>query len=125
MKYFLLNLLKENFEKTNEFVGFESKSERDFISSGDKIVYLCDGIVMGIFEAVEKIDGKYQNTNFHFQISLKKIAILQNGLIARPLWYKVSLQKPIAGSKSIYQLSEKEFEKIVLTINEKKKELVF
>ena len=127
MKFWLCDHSWEDYKKTTSFVGFESKEEFSALSLGDRIVYSGNGLVAGIFEAEGFAGNEYSGwqSSRPFQVRLKPLNIPQVDLVAKPLRYKVRLEKPFAGKGSLYRLSEQEYKKIELAILEGKRELVY
>lgn len=127
MKFFLVNHEWGDFRKTIEYIGFASEAERKPVSIGDRIVYFGQGLVAGVFEASSFVQGEFSGwrEELPFQIKLKALHIPLPELIAKPLHYKVQLQKPVEGSPRLFELSEQEFSKIVRDIRDGKAELVF
>lgn len=127
MKHWLVNHSWESFKRTKEYCGFQLESERDKIVVGDKIVYFGQSLVFGIFEAVTLRDNEFKGWKkpYAFQVKLKPIVLATGGLIAKPLEQKISLQKAAGGSPNLLELSEEEFNKIKVAIEQKQKILVF
>ena len=118
MNLWLYNDSWDEFGKNPASVTFGSAAQRASVSVGDKIVYASNGIVAGIFEA-------QNHSQEGFGINLKPLLVPQTELVAKPLRYKISLEKPFGGTNCLYRLTEQEFGKIELAIKEKKRELVY
>ena len=59
VKYYLINYSWESFQKTKEYCGFVNQEERDIVNIDDIIVYFGQGVVFGIFKAIEKPDNAF------------------------------------------------------------------
>ncbi|HLC79469.1 MAG TPA: hypothetical protein VJG83_03480 [archaeon] len=127
MNYFVVVIAWDDYKKTLEYVGFSSEMEMKIISLGDRVVYFSEGLIAGIFEAESFCKNEFSGwqKELPFQIKLRPLLVPEKDFIARPLKYKVQLEKSIPPSSSLYKLSEQEFSKISLGISQKKKELVF
>jgi len=125
--FWLVNHSWESFKRTREYCGFLSEAERNKISFGDKIVYFGQGIVFGLFEAIDLPDNEFKGWQKHypFQVKLKPIIISKKGLIAKPLQDKIYLQKTEGKSVNLVELTEKEFNQIKKAIENEEKELKF
>ena len=127
MKIWMLNARLEDFRATQEYCGFRTEGERKPISVGDKIVYVCSGVIFGVYETekiVEREFIEWRQTR-PFQLKLNPILVPEKGLVAGPLHYKTKLQKHVADSPSIWIMSEWEYNKIMQAFREGSKELIF
>ncbi len=127
MAFWAVNHSWDSFRATKEYCGFVSETERNKISTDDKIVYLGQGIVFGIFEAVELVENEFKGWKkpYHFQVKLKPIVLSEKGLVAKQLESKILLQKSESGSPNLLELNETEYNAIKKAVEEKQKELVF
>ena len=127
MVYWLVNHSWQSFKATKEHCGFVAKEERDKITVGDGIVYFGQGLVFGVFEAAELVDGEFTawKRGYPFQIKLKPIAISEEGVAAKPLEDKIQVQKAQGGSPNLLGLNEKEFELVKKAVEEKQKQVDF
>ena len=127
MSFWLVNHSWESFRRTQEYCGFNDFAERDKIKIGDKIVYLGQGIVFGLFEAVGLPDKEFKGwqKSYPFQVKLKPIAIIKGGLMAKCLQDKVQIEKSKGKSPNLVELPENEFNQIKKSIENGEKELVF
>ena len=127
MNLWLYNDSWDDFKKSPRLIGFQSERERAIISKGDKIVYASSGIVAGTYEAGDSVQNRFTGWSGQrpFQIMLLPVLIPSQELVAKPLRYKVQLERPFPGAKNLFRLSEQEFGKIELAIKERKKELVY
>lgn len=137
MKYYLINHSWESYMKTKEYCGFMSEEERNLISSGDIIVYFGQGIVFGVFEAIELVNDEFNGwkKKYPYQVKLKPILLSQKGLIAKQLQDKFTLLKDksrsfprVSSEETLYQnlveLSENEYSLIFNGITDGKKEII-
>jgi len=126
MKTWMFNGSLDDWAATREGCGFASAQELEPVSDGDKIIYFCNGLILGIFEA-EKIAGAgfAALKGKPYQVKLQKILIPQKGLVASPLHYKISLQKHAKGSPTLWEISEWECNKIMQALREGNRELMF
>lgn len=127
MRIWMLNRNLEDFKAAQQYCGFASEEERKPIGIGDKVVYVCNGIVLGVFEAEKLVQKEFDGwrEKLPFQVKLKPIVVPEKGLVASPLHYKTQLQKHVEGSSSLWQLSEWEYNKMMQALREGRKELVF
>lgn len=127
MTFWLINHSWESFKRTQEYCGFISESERDKIQIGDRIVYFGQGLVFGLFEAMELPESEFKGwqKQYPFQVKLKQILSAKGGLKAKVLESKILLQKSVDGSGNLVELTETEFNQIKQAIETKQKELVF
>ena len=127
MIYWLINHSWESFKRTQEYCGFVNPNERDKVQVGDKIAYFGNGIVFGLFEAIDLPDDEFKGweKKYPFQVKIKPIIIAKGGVMTKPLADKISLQKAQEGSSNLVELSENEFNQIKQAIEKGEKELKF
>ncbi len=126
MKIWMLNASLEDWEATRDYCGFGSEQERSPISAGDRIIYFCNGLIVGVFEAGKTVESEFSGLKERqFQVKLRKILVPENGLVASPLHYRTRLQPHAPLSPSLWGVSAREYEKIMQALAEGKKELVF
>ncbi|GAG44416.1 unnamed protein product, partial [marine sediment metagenome] len=120
MTDWLINHSWESFRRTKEYCGFVSKIERDKIEVEDKIVYFGQGMIFGVFEAIDLPNNEFKGWKkaYPFQVKLKPSAISENGIAAKPLESKILLQKSDGGSANLLELTETEFNRIKKAIEE-------
>ena len=125
--FWLVNHSWESFKRTQEYCGFISEQERNKIKVGDKIVYFGQGIVFGLFEAIDLPENEFRDWQkpYAFQVRLKPILISKKGLITKPLQSKIQLQKMKGSASLIVELTENEFNQIKKTMENNEKELKF
>lgn len=125
--FWLVNHSWESFKRTQEYCGFISEQERNKIKTGDKIVYFGQGIVFGLFEAIDLPDNEFKGWQkpYPFQIKLKPIIVSKKGMIAKQLQSKIQLQKMQGNSFEVVELTENEFNQIKKAIEKEEKELKF
>lgn len=125
MKIYLINHSWESYMRTKEYCGFMSEEERDQISVGDKVVYFGQGIVFGVFEAIELVNDEFNGwkKKYPYQIKLKEIMVINNGVLARQLQDKFKILKEDNKYNNLVELSDDEFKIIIQSINENKKEV--
>ena len=137
MKIYLINHSWESYMKTKEYCGFMSEEERDQISVGDIVVYFGQGIVFGVFEAIELVNDEFNGwkKKYPYQVKLKPVLLSPKGLIAKQLQDKFTLLKNnsrsfprVSSEETLYQnlveLSENEYNILFNGITEGKKEII-
>jgi len=123
VNYWLVNHNWLSFSQTREYCGFRSDFEQKKIHPSDKIVYFGDGLVLGLFEAVELVKNKFNGWSGHYpyQVRIKTLDLPNNPPKSelRIDWLKTKfmLRKDEGGSANLMSLTEKEFEEIVHTVS--------
>ena len=126
MKNWMLCGALDEWGASREYCGFRTRTERATVALGDRIIYFCNGLVVGVFGAGKFVENESAGLRQKpFQIRLKEIALPQHGLVAGPLHYKTSLQKHVQGSPTLWEISEWEYNKIMQALSEGHKELMF
>ena len=119
VNYWLVNHNWLSFSQTREYCGFRSDFEQMKIHPLDKIVYFGDGLVLGLFEAVELVKNEFNGWKGHYpyQIRIKLLEIPNNPpkgeLQIDWLKTKFMLRKDAGGSANLMPLTEKEFDEVV------------
>ncbi len=127
MKIWMLNCRLEDWKESREYAGFASGKEMAPIHAGDALIYFCNGQILGVFEAEKNqaLESAAPESAAAFRIKLKKILVPENGLLACPLHYKMSLQPHAPGSPRLWEISGWEYGKIMQALTQGSKELVF
>lgn len=137
MKIYLINHSWESYMKTKEYCGFMSEEERYQISVGDIVVYFGQGIVFGIFEAIDLVNDEFNGwkKKYTYQVKLKPVLLSPKGLIVKQLSDKFLMLKDnsrsfprVSSEETLYQnlleLTENEYNLIKQGIVDGKKEIV-
>ncbi len=127
MAIYLINHSWESFYKTKEYCGFIDEEERNLVKIGDTIVYFGQGIIFGVFEAISLVDNEFNGwkKKYPFQIKLKELFVIKNGIIAKQLQDRFRLLKENNRYNNLIELSEDELKMIMESIIKNQKEVVF
>ena len=111
MNHYLINHSWDSYMRTKEYCGFMFEDERNLINLGDIVVYFGQGIVFGIFEAIDLVDNEFNGwkKKYPYQVKLKPIVLSQRGLIAKQLQDKFLLLKEDNKYKNLVELTEDEY----------------
>ena len=103
-----------------------SEEERDQISVGDIVVYFGQGIVFGIFEAIDLVNDEFNGwkKKYPYQVKLKPVLLSPKGLIVKQLSDKFLMLKEDNNYKNLVELTENEYNLIKQGIVDGKKEIV-
>lgn len=125
MKYYIINHSFDSYVKTKEYCGFINKDERNIVTTGDYIIYFGQGVIFGIFEAIDLVDNKFNNWkgSYPYQIKLKPIYLSQRGVLAKSFSEKFKLLREDNQYRNIVELNEDEYILIKNSILENKKEI--
>ncbi|MDD3178336.1 MAG: hypothetical protein PHR26_02345 [Candidatus ainarchaeum sp.] len=125
MKYYIINHSFDSYVKTKEYCGFINKDERNIVNIGDYIIYFGQGVIFGIFEAIDLVDNEFNNWkgNYPYQIKLKPIYLSQRGILAKTFSEKFKLLREDNQYRNIVELNEDEYILIKNSILENKKEI--
>ena len=102
-----------------------SEEERDQISVGDIVVYFGQGIVFGIFEAIDLVNDEFNGwkKKYPYQVKLKPVLLSPKGLIVKQLSDKFLMLKEDNNYKNLVELTENEYNLIFNGIKDGKKEI--
>jgi hypothetical protein len=111
--------------RTKEYCGFMFEDEQKTINKGDIVVYFGQGIIFGIFEAIDLVNNEYNGwkKKYPYQVKLKPLLLSQKGLIAKQLQEKFIMLREENKLSNIVELTENEYNLIKKSIEEGRKEL--